>query len=136
MNAAAIDTQLGAVSRNPSTGELINTYPYQTPQEIEQTLTANAGAFKVWRDTPMTERVACYHRLAMTLRRRFKALAQLITSEMGKTIREARAEVEKCAGALDWFAEHGRASWRMSPLRLRTAIWFMSRSCRSGRFLL
>jgi succinate-semialdehyde dehydrogenase len=118
MNAAAIDAQSGAVSRNPSTGELIKTYPFQTPQEIEQTLTANAKAFKVWRDTPMTERAACYRRLATTLRSRLEPLAQLITSEMGKTIMEARAEVEKCALALEWFAEHGPAFLEDEPVEV------------------
>jgi succinate-semialdehyde dehydrogenase len=97
---------------------LIKTYPYQTRQEIERTLAANAEAFKVWRNTPMTERVACYRRLAATLRSRSEPLAQLITSEMGKTIREARAEVEKCALALKWFAEHGPAFLADEPVEV------------------
>jgi succinate-semialdehyde dehydrogenase len=107
MNPAAIEIQSGAVSRNPSTGELIKAYPYQTPQEMGQTLAANAEAFKLWRDTPVAERVGCYRRLATTLRSRSEPLARLITSEMGKTIGEARREVEKCALTLEWFAEHG-----------------------------
>jgi succinate-semialdehyde dehydrogenase len=109
MNTVALDITSGAVSRNPANGKLIKTHPYQTPQETGRTLAANAEAFKVWRETPMAERVACYRRLAATLRSRSEPLAQLITSEMGKTIREARAEVEKCALALEWFAEHGPA---------------------------
>jgi succinate-semialdehyde dehydrogenase len=109
MNSAAIEIRSGAVSRNPSTGELIETYPYQTPQEAGRTLAANAEAFQVWRSTPMVERVGCYRRLATTLRSRSEPLARLITSEMGKTIGETRREVEKCALALEWFAEHGPA---------------------------
>jgi hypothetical protein len=35
----------GAVSRNPATDALIATYPYQTPAEVEATLSANAAAF-------------------------------------------------------------------------------------------
>jgi succinate-semialdehyde dehydrogenase len=118
MNTVALDITSGAVSRNPTTGKLIKTYPYQTRQEIERTLAANAEAFKVWRDTSMTERVACYRRLAATLRSRSEPLAQLITSEMGKTIREARAEVEKCAAALEWFAEHGPAFLADEPVEV------------------
>jgi succinate-semialdehyde dehydrogenase len=101
MNAAAIHTSSGAVSRNPATGELIKTYPFQTPQEIESTLGANSKAFKVWRDMPMARRVACYRRLAATLRSRSDALAVLATSEMGKTLKSSHAEVEKCAMALE-----------------------------------
>jgi succinate-semialdehyde dehydrogenase len=109
MNTAAIDISSGAVSRNPTTGELIKTYRFLKPQEIESTLAANTTAFKVWRDTPMAERVACYRRLAATLRSRSDALALLATSEMGKTFRSSHAEVEKCAMALEWVAEHGPA---------------------------
>jgi succinate-semialdehyde dehydrogenase len=118
MNCTAIEIRSGAVSRNPSTGELIKTYPYQTPQELGQTLAANAEAFKVWRRTSMAERVGCYRRLATTLRSRSEALAQLVTSEMGKTIGEARREVEKCALALEWFAEHGPAVLADEPVEV------------------
>jgi len=97
----------GAVSRNPATDELIATYPYQTPAEVEATLSANAAAFLLWRDTPMAERVAAYQRLAGTLRDRLETLASLITAEMGKTIGAARAEVEKSAATIEWIAEHG-----------------------------
>ena len=85
----------GAVSRNPATDELIATYPYQTPDEVEATLSANAAAFQLWRSTSMTERVAAYRRLTSTLRDRSELLASIIAAEMGKTIGAARAEVEK-----------------------------------------
>ncbi|WP_144147335.1 NAD-dependent succinate-semialdehyde dehydrogenase [Paraburkholderia sp. BCC1884] len=106
----------GSVSRNPSTGELIKSYPFQTPDEVENTLASNAQAARVWRATPMAERVNCYRRLAATLRDRSEALALLATSEMGKTIASARAEVEKCASAVEWFAEHGPAILADEPV--------------------
>ncbi|MEX3940541.1 NAD-dependent succinate-semialdehyde dehydrogenase [Paraburkholderia sp. BR10937] len=98
-----------SVSRNPATGEVIMTYPLQRPDEVEQMLAENAAAASRWRATTMTERVTCYRRLASTLRERLEPLALLATSEMGKTIGAARAEVEKCAAAVDWFSEHGPA---------------------------
>jgi succinate-semialdehyde dehydrogenase len=45
-----------AVSRNPATGELIATYPFQTPVEVEDLLTTNAAAASMWRATPMARR--------------------------------------------------------------------------------
>lgn len=98
-----------AISRNPATGELVATYAFQTPDEVERMLEANAAAYRLWRATPMTERVAAYRRLSATLRDRSEALASLITAEMGKTLAAARAEVEKCAATIDWIAEHGPA---------------------------
>ncbi len=109
MTAQNPDASAEAVSRNPATGALIRTYPFQTAGEIEQLLEAGAAAYATWRAAPMAERVACYRRLAQTLRSRSEALAGLITGEMGKTLGEARAEVEKTASALDWLAEHGPA---------------------------
>lgn len=98
-----------AISRNPATGELVATYAFQTPDEVERMLEANAAAYRLWCATPMTERVAAYRRLSATLRDRSEALAALITAEMGKTLAAARAEVEKCAATIDWIAEHGPA---------------------------
>ena len=103
------DALAEAISRNPATGDLIKTYPFQTGGEIEGILAAGAAAYAIWRAVPMAERVACYHRLAKTLRSRVETLAGLITAEMGKTLGEAHAEVEKTAIALDWLVEHGPA---------------------------
>ena len=98
-----------ATSRNPATGEWIATYPFQTADDVERLLDDNAAAFRLWRATPMRERVSAYERLAAELRARSETLAALITAEMGKTIGAARAEIEKCAATIDWIAEHGPA---------------------------
>lgn len=102
-------TYSGAVSRNPATGEVIATYAFQTPAQVERLLDDSASSFRLWRATPMAERVAAYHRLAAILRQRKEALAATITAEMGKTIDAARAEIEKCAGTIDWVADNGPA---------------------------
>lgn len=100
---------IGATSRNPATGEFIAHYAFQCADEVERVLNDSAAAYRLWRATPMAMRVATYRRLSATLRERSEALASLITSEMGKTLAAARAEVEKCAAAIDWIAEHGPA---------------------------
>lgn len=105
-----------ATSRNPATGELIATYAYQTASEVERLLKANAAAFRLWRATPMRERVAAYRRLATTLRERKEGLAAIITAEMGKTIAAARGEVEKCAATIDWIADNGPAILADEPV--------------------
>src|SRR5262245_30097686 len=97
-----INPEAGAISRNPATGKLIATYPFHTADEVERTLALGSTAYQRWRATPMAERVGCYRRLAAILRERSQAIALLVTSEMGKTIASARAEVEKCAATLEW----------------------------------
>jgi succinate-semialdehyde dehydrogenase len=106
----------GGVSRNPANDELIATYPYQTPDEVERVLETNVGAFRMWRATPMVERVVAYRRLASVLRNSSDTLAAVITAEMGKPIEAARAEVEKCAATIDWLAEHGPAILADEPV--------------------
>ena len=96
-NNSAVIYAAGGVSRNPATDELIATYPYQTPEEVEGMLRANAAAFRVWRDIPMGKRVAAYHRLAAALRDRSESLAAIITAEKtGSAIGAARRGREQC----------------------------------------
>jgi succinate-semialdehyde dehydrogenase len=106
----------GAISRNPATDELIATYAFPTPGEVERVLDANAAAVRLWRETPMAERVKAHRRLAAMLRERSEVLAALITAEMGKVIGAARAEVEKCAATIDWVAENGPAILADEPV--------------------
>jgi len=103
-------------SRNPATGDLIATYPFQTQSEVEELLDANTAAFRLWRATPMRERVTAYRRLSATLRERSEIFAALITAEMGKTLVSARAEVEKCAATIDWIADNGPAILADEPV--------------------
>jgi succinate-semialdehyde dehydrogenase len=116
MSQADSHPAANAVSRNPATDELIATYPFQTPVEVERLLDANAAAASMWRATPMAERVATYRRLGVVLRENIERLATLITAEMGKTIAAARAEVDKCAATLDWIADHGPAILADEPV--------------------
>ena len=116
MSNQVADPATAAISRNPATGELIATYPFQTAGEIERMLDANRAAFERWRGVGMAERASLYGRLAGTLRERSETLARLATSEMGKTIGEARAEVEKCAATIAWIGENGPAILADEPV--------------------
>lgn len=105
-----------AISRNPATDEWIASYTGQTAEQIESLLEQNSAAFRIWRATPMRERVAAYRRLAALLRERSDTLAAIITDEMGKTLTAARAEVEKCAVTIEWIAENGPALLADEPV--------------------
>ena len=113
---SASTSSLVATSRNPANGALIATYPYQGQGDVERLLEAGAAAFRLWRATPMGERIAAYRRLSAILRARSEPLAALITLEMGKTIGAARGEVEKCATTLDWIAANGPAILADEPV--------------------
>ena len=97
------------VSRNPATGAVIAQYPIDDAQRIEMLLAQAQSGFEDWRRTPVVERARMLARLSERLLAEIERFAVLVTSEMGKTIGEARAEVRKCASLAAWFAEHGPA---------------------------
>lgn len=103
------------ISRNPTSGEIIATYPLQSAAELETALQQSASAFAQWRNTEMAQRVKVLRQLGEQLRQRQDQLATLATLEMGKPIAQARAEVLKCASLCDWYAEHGPAMLADQP---------------------
>jgi succinate-semialdehyde dehydrogenase len=109
-----------AFSRNPATGEEIARFPFQTEAETETLLGEAERGYRGWRDAPVAARAAIYHRLATALRARSDAIAPVITEEMGKTLREAKAEIEKCAATAAWYAEHGPALLADEPAETDT----------------
>ena len=92
---------------NPASGELIEQYAVWGESELEAALAQSATAANGWQATSMVERSELMHRAASVLRDRTDELAKLITLEMGKLLKEARAEVEKCAWVCDYYAEQG-----------------------------
>ena len=103
------------ISRNPTSGEIIGTYPLQNAAELETALQQSASAFAQWRNTEMAQRVKVLRQLGEHRRQRQDQLATLATLEMGKPIAQARAEVLKCASLCDWYAEHGPAMLADQP---------------------
>ena len=91
---------------NPATGEPGRTYYLHTPEEGHEAAAAAHRAFREWRRTSFDERAAIIRKAAAVLRERKDELARLMTEEMGKTLDDGRAEVEKCAFQCDWFADH------------------------------
>src|SRR5262245_45073391 len=93
------------VTVNPATGETLASYPETTPAEVEAALDRSARAFADWRKRSHEERGAVLQALAAELRRSRDEAAAVITAEMGKTLGEARAEVEKSAWVCEYYAE-------------------------------
>ena len=92
---------------NPATGEKIETFSFFTAQETEAALVRADKSFKSYRKLSVHQRAELLSKLATTLRKNKAQLAKIITTEMGKMLAEADAEVEKCAWEADWYAEHG-----------------------------
>jgi len=94
-------------SINPATGERIADYPPTTPAELKAALAGAEKAFQAWRRVPIGERAGIVRQVGVLLRSQQERHARLMTEEMGKPIRQARAEVEKCAWACEHYADRG-----------------------------
>ncbi|MFK5912956.1 MAG: NAD-dependent succinate-semialdehyde dehydrogenase [Woeseiaceae bacterium] len=92
---------------NPATGEKVTEIPAWDSKQLESELAAVAAASPAWRATSMNERCELMRRAANVIRNNVDKFAAVITQEMGKLIKEARAEVEKCASVCDYYADNG-----------------------------
>jgi succinate-semialdehyde dehydrogenase/glutarate-semialdehyde dehydrogenase len=103
-------------SVNPAEGITIQSYSPHSPAEVDRAITKAQAAFKQWREKGFAERIALLKRVAILLRARKATLAQLMAEEMGKVIKEGEQEIEKCATACDFYADHGPAMLADEPL--------------------
>jgi succinate-semialdehyde dehydrogenase/glutarate-semialdehyde dehydrogenase len=94
---------------NPATGETLKTYEPLTEEALEEKIARAADAWATYRLTTPEERVGWLRAAADVLDADADAVAELMTTEMGKTLAAAKAEVAKCAKGLRWYADHGPA---------------------------
>jgi acyl-CoA reductase-like NAD-dependent aldehyde dehydrogenase len=92
---------------NPTTEEVINTYEIMTKEQISEKTKNAQNAFLDWKKD-IQKRADHIHDFAQELTKSKEELATTMTKEMGKAIKEARAEVEKCAWVMDYFADNGK----------------------------
>ncbi|WP_459584229.1 aldehyde dehydrogenase family protein, partial [Enterobacter hormaechei] len=76
---------------------------------MAQALSLAASAYSEWKQTTVAHRAHTLRQIGLALRNRAEEMAQCISREMGKPIKQARGEVAKSAALCDWYAEHGPA---------------------------
>jgi len=101
-----IITIMAITTQNPANGETLKTFLALDNTQIDTTLQRVCKANIGWAATSIADRSACLLRAGQQLRAQCEEYAALITLEMGKPIREARAEVEKCATGCEFYATH------------------------------
>jgi acyl-CoA reductase-like NAD-dependent aldehyde dehydrogenase len=92
---------------NPATEEVINTYKMMTKEQINEKVKKAQNAFCEWKKDIQKRAEYLYH-VAHVFRQDKERLAKVITNEMGKAIKEARSEVEKCSWVMEYYADNGR----------------------------
>jgi acyl-CoA reductase-like NAD-dependent aldehyde dehydrogenase len=92
---------------NPATEEVLNEYKIMTKEQINDRVKKARNAFQDWKKDA-SKRIDFLHDFATQLRKDKENLARIATNEMGKAIKEARSEVEKCAWAMEYYADNGQ----------------------------
>ncbi|RME60046.1 MAG: aldehyde dehydrogenase family protein [Candidatus Dadabacteria bacterium] len=95
------------LSINPATEEVLAEYPLLSDAQIEPLVEECFKAQKELKTLSVRERCDLLRDISFYLREHLEDLAVLMTSEMGKPIKQSRAEVEKCAWLCNYFAEKG-----------------------------
>lgn len=91
---------------NPTTGQALAAVPTLSAAEAADAINRAAGAFDLWRSTPIAQRGELLKRVAGCLRERKEKLTLLMAEEMGKPYREGLGEVEKAAFCAEYYAEN------------------------------
>ena len=101
---------------NPATGETSGSYPEMNPAEVGAALAAGHAAFLAWRRTGFPERARLMRKAAALLRSESPRLAELMAREMGKPVRDGRAEAEKCAAGCEYYAANAELFLAPEPV--------------------
>jgi succinate-semialdehyde dehydrogenase/glutarate-semialdehyde dehydrogenase len=102
-------------SINPATEEIMKSFAPHTKEQIAQALVQASETQRRWRRVSFEDRSRLMKKAAELLRQNKAMLAGIITSEMGKPIVEAEAEVEKCAWNCDYYANHAASFLKDEP---------------------
>jgi succinate-semialdehyde dehydrogenase/glutarate-semialdehyde dehydrogenase len=94
-------------SVNPANGETFARFDELDDAGLERRIAHAAGAFRSWRRVPVAERCRLMLRAAGALEANKERFGRTMTLEMGKTLKAAVAEVEKCAWVSRYYAENG-----------------------------
>jgi len=97
---------------NPANGKIIRTYEENSEEEIEDKVKAAHLAYTAWRKTTFHQRAEKLRNASKVLIDKKDEYAALMAKEMGKPIRDGRAEIEKCAWVCDHYADNALTALR------------------------
>jgi succinate-semialdehyde dehydrogenase/glutarate-semialdehyde dehydrogenase len=98
---------MAIASINPATGETLRVFDPLSSEALEQKLAHAFATFQTYRKTPFAERAQWLSNAARILEESKQEYSRTMTLEMGKTLKSAVAEAEKCAWACRYYAENG-----------------------------
>ncbi|HRQ54714.1 MAG TPA: NAD-dependent succinate-semialdehyde dehydrogenase [Ignavibacteriaceae bacterium] len=113
-------------SMNPANNKTIKSYTEMQGEEISQIISQADEAFNSWKETSFIHRTKLMHNAASVLRNNSEEYSLLMTTEMGKPIKQSRAEVEKCAWVCDYYADNAEKFLRDEIIKTEASKSFVS----------
>src|SRR5690625_4809826 len=97
------------LSRNSSDlNDVLGAFPEATRDQVREAAQAARDAFPAWSKTPAPIRGQVIGLIGQAIEQQKEALSQLITREMGKTLKEARGDVQEAIDTCYFFQSEGR----------------------------
>jgi succinate-semialdehyde dehydrogenase/glutarate-semialdehyde dehydrogenase len=93
-------------SVSPLTGELLREFEQHSEDAVESKIALAASTFRDYRKVPFAQRAAMMVRAAEILEKEKDTFGRMMTQEMGKTLKSAVQEAEKCAFGCRYYAEN------------------------------
>src|SRR5689334_6679902 len=109
---------MGIATINPANGQTVKTFQTLSDAEIDNALKRAHDAFEKHRRTSFADRAAKMRKVAALLENECRELGRLMTIEMGKPIKAAIAEAEKCATACNYYAENAEKFLANEPVQM------------------
>jgi succinate-semialdehyde dehydrogenase/glutarate-semialdehyde dehydrogenase len=107
---------MAIATQNPATGQTIRTFDAHTSEEVEAAITLGHATFQTYRRTTFAQRAAWMNAAADLLDAENEQIAQVMTLEMGKTLKSARGEAAKCAKGMRFYAQNAEAFLADEPV--------------------
>ncbi|MGD2030112.1 MAG: NAD-dependent succinate-semialdehyde dehydrogenase [Desulfobacterales bacterium] len=103
---------------NPTNGHTIKTYKETTAEDIPNRVEAAHQAFTIWKKMSLPQRAEFMWKASQLLSGNKEEYAKTMALEMGKPIRQGRAEIDKCAWVCEYYAD--KAPKMLQPERVET----------------
>jgi succinate-semialdehyde dehydrogenase/glutarate-semialdehyde dehydrogenase len=107
---------MALLSVNPANDRVFAEYPEMDDAALASAIAESHQAFLSWRRTEFPLRAGLMRKAAALLRANAPRYAALMAAEMGKPVRDGRAEAEKCAAVCDYYAEHAQGFLASEPV--------------------
>src|SRR5438552_9927609 len=106
INGERVDAASGATSQvhNPATGDVVDSVPKADAADTRRAIDAAAAAFRDWSKLAPTKRSHILNQAAANVRAHLDEVAQLLTTEQGKPIRDSKIEAERFVENIEIYA--------------------------------